>query len=465
MSNAPGPNGNRAQLALTLLGVVILVAGGYVGARLSARLDVLSTGLAQKRTHIETITNIRRDARKSYVALLLHWHEPNAAKPADIRTKAQTVIAAAEKFAGEPATSPEEAKDRTQLLEKLKIWHTDIDAAAGSEHKDGDALKQQKAIDGIDKLAESILALNSKAATLDDAALVALRQTQNRFWMALGGVILLLAGGLWIWRVKTAASHRVATARLEKEMEIAATIQTSLLPPGVEVDGLDMSASMLPASEVGGDYYDVIPRAGGCWIAIGDVAGHGLTAGLVMMQAQSALATSLRKHPDAKPAEILGQVNTVLYDNIRNRMKRDEHMTLSLLRYDADGRVVVAGAHEDLVIYRAATKECETVDTRGTWLGMMRHVERHMVETELTLRPGDVLVLYTDGITEAKNDKREQYGLDRLTKCVASLAGKDANEIRDAVLGAVRGWMAQQDDDVTLVVLRYTGSGQQVVAA
>ncbi len=459
-------SGRVLQLAAVAVGVALLLGGWFVAARLSSRLDVLSSGLASKRQHIETITSIRRDARKTYVALLLHWLvEPTAAQSEEVRKKAAAVLAMAERFASSAGTSPQEEQQRDLLLGKLSVWQRDLDQATRTSRADANPLHQQQNIDGIDRIAEDILAMNSAAAAADDKALAALRRTQNAVWIGIAAVVLLLAAGAWYWRVKTAAAERVATARLEKEMEIAATIQTSLLPPGIAIDGLDVSAAMLPASEVGGDYYDVIPRPGGCWVAIGDVAGHGLTAGLVMMQVQSAVATLLSKHPDARPSEVLAQVNGVIYDNVRNRMKRDEHMTISLLRYDDDGRVVVAGAHEDLVIFRAGSKTCETVETRGTWIGMMRSVERHMVETEFRLDPGDVLVLYTDGITEARNGKREQFGLERLTESVARSGDGDARTIRDSLIDAAKAWMVEQDDDVTVMVLRYLGSGASAAAA
>ena len=125
--------------------------------------------------------------------------------------------------------------------------------------------------------------------------------------------------------------------RLEKEMGIAARIQTSILPGDVSVAGLEVAASMQTATEVGGDYYDVVAVEDGCWIGIGDVAGHGLPTGVVMLMMQSGFGALARKLPDAAPRELLLAFNAMLVDNVRNRLGQHEHATLTLIRYRADG--------------------------------------------------------------------------------------------------------------------------------
>src|SRR5262252_1055280 len=92
--------------------------------------------------------------------------------------------------------------------------------------------------------------------------------------------------------------QRAERERLAEELEIAARIQATMLPRISRVAGLEIAAVMVPSAEVGGDYYDIIPTKGGCWIGIGDVAGHGLKSGLVMMMIQSILATLVRHEPD-----------------------------------------------------------------------------------------------------------------------------------------------------------------------
>jgi phosphoserine phosphatase RsbU/P len=248
--------------------------------------------------------------------------------------------------------------------------------------------------------------------------------------------------------------QRAERERLEKEMEIAARIQTTIVPKHIEVPGLEVSAVMLPATEVGGDYYDVIPIDGRCWIGVGDVAGHGLQTGLVMLMIQSVVAALVRRSPHASPSEVFAVLNVVMYDNVHRRMSQDEHATLSLLRYDGGGRFVCAGAHEDIVIHRAATGRCEIVETRGPWVGAVPDVKKMLVETPFLLEPGDVMVLYTDGVTEAKDARGVQFGPERLGAIVERVASQPVQAIRDHLTAGVRSWMVRQDDDISIVVLR-----------
>jgi sigma-B regulation protein RsbU (phosphoserine phosphatase) len=268
---------------------------------------------------------------------------------------------------------------------------------------------------------------------------------------ALGRAMNGMVGELEISRREAAIKER-----LEEEMKIANKIQTSILPKTLRVGGLELAARMVPASEVGGDYYDVISVEGGCWIGIGDVAGHGLTAGLVMLMIQSVVASLGRWAPTARPRDLLRALNEVLFDNIRHRLSQDEHVTLTLLRYRSDGRFTFAGAHEDIIICRA-DGTIETLPTPGPWLGAMREIEKVTVDNELTLAPGDLLVLYTDGITEAMDEKREQFGMQRFCAEVARLHKEPVDVIRDQVIETVRKYTKEQVDDVTLLAIRYTG--------
>ncbi|MDI1429908.1 PP2C family protein-serine/threonine phosphatase [Polyangium sorediatum] len=249
-----------------------------------------------------------------------------------------------------------------------------------------------------------------------------------------------------------------AKERLEKELEISARIQTSILPRRLDVPGLDVAARMIPASEVGGDYYDVFPVEGGGILAIGDVAGHGLQSGLVMLMVQSAIAALGREDPSARPKDLVRVLNLVLYDNIRNRLRNDEHVTLTVMRYHRSGRVVFAGAHEDILILRARTGKVEMIPTLGPWVGAMRDVARTVQDDELVLEDGDVMVLYTDGVTEARSASGEMYGMERLTQQIQALAGEPVERIRDVILDDVARFARVQEDDVTLVVVRFRAS-------
>jgi sigma-B regulation protein RsbU (phosphoserine phosphatase) len=148
-------------------------------------------------------------------------------------------------------------------------------------------------------------------------------------------------------------------------------------------------------------------------------------------------------------------LNAVLYENIRRRLVHDDHVTFSILRYHRDGHVVYAGAHEDMILWRRRTSSIETLRTPGTWLGAVRDIGHATVDSEIRLEDGDLLVLYTDGVTEAMNAAGEQFGLERLGAVVASRPEEPPAAVRDRVLDATRAWMASQADDITVVVLRY----------
>ena len=257
--------------------------------------------------------------------------------------------------------------------------------------------------------------------------------------------------------LERAAEEMAKKQRLEKELEIGARIQTCLLPGTIDIPGLEVAARMTPASEVGGDYYDAFPVPGGAFIGIGDVAGHGLTSGLVMLMVQSVIGALGRRYPDSAPRDLVSALNTVLHDNIRHRMHNKEHVTFTLFRYFPDGRLVFAGAHEELVVYRQRTRRIEFVETPGTWLGAMKDISKFTTDSELRLEPGDLLVLYTDGVTEAMNGEREQFGLERFAELVKAHADDPVDRVCNALHGAVLDWCKVPDDDVTLLVARYLG--------
>jgi serine phosphatase RsbU (regulator of sigma subunit)/uncharacterized membrane protein affecting hemolysin expression len=243
--------------------------------------------------------------------------------------------------------------------------------------------------------------------------------------------------------------------RLRDELDVAADLQVSILPQRAHLRGLDIATAMHPATEVGGDYYDVIPTADGCWIGIGDVSGHGLGAGVIMLMIQAAVAALVHANPDASPVEVECTVNRVLFENIRERMHRRDHATLSLLRYGRDGTVRFAGAHEDILVYRAKTKEVEIVETAGTWVGAIEDVGKVTVESKLELADGDILVLYTDGVTEAMREG-EHFGLERVAEIVRITGERGSVElVRSSICDAVFAWANEPTDDVSVVVLRH----------
>jgi sigma-B regulation protein RsbU (phosphoserine phosphatase) len=248
----------------------------------------------------------------------------------------------------------------------------------------------------------------------------------------------------------------VRTAKHQEELAIARRVQTSILPKTFDVPGLEIAAAMEPADDVGGDYYDAFSRPDGGWLAIGDVSGHGLDAGLIMLMVQSALASIAATRPEASPAQVVALLNAVLFDNISGRLASNEYVTLCLLRYTKDGGVVFAGAHEHILICRSATGVVERLLTPGPWLGIDRDVGTAAVNNSATLRDGDVMVLFTDGLIEAQDASGEQFDMHRLCDIVQQHRTESPEAIRGHLLAAVRAWMTAQEDDISVLVARYS---------
>lgn len=248
--------------------------------------------------------------------------------------------------------------------------------------------------------------------------------------------------------------------RLARELEIAARIQTSILPRHLDVPGLEIAATMMTATEVGGDYYDVLRVDDGCWIAIGDASGHGLTAGLVMMMVQTGVATLVRAQADTPPSQVLKTLNRVLFENIHDRLEAERHMTLSLLRYREGGKLTVAGAHMDAVIWRAATGKAELLQTKGTFLAITDDIDHVNIELQWELAEGDVLVLLTDGVTEAEDTAGKPFGYEGVLAVVEQRAAEPVGAIQAALADAVTRHSPTLADDCTIMVLRYVGPGK-----
>ncbi len=188
--------------------------------------------------------------------------------------------------------------------------------------------------------------------------------------------------------------------QLKSEMELAKKIQTVLLPKKPEISGYEIAASCDPADEVGGDYYDVISVGGFDWIVIGDVSGHGVTAGLVMMMVQTSIHTVLIGNAEVTPSCLLSVINRAIYENIV-RMDEQKHMTIIVLAAGKDGKFCFSGLHEDILIRRAKTGKVEIVESDGMWIGIEPDITELLSDDVLQLESGDCMVLFTDGITEA----------------------------------------------------------------
>lgn len=245
--------------------------------------------------------------------------------------------------------------------------------------------------------------------------------------------------------------------RMSAELEVTRQLQQMILPKEAElsqIEGLEIAGFMEPADEVGGDYYDVLNHNGRIKIGIGDVTGHGLESGVLMIMAQTAIRTLLT-NGETNAVKFLNSINRTIYDNAK-RMNSDKNMTLSLLEYE-NGILHLSGQHEEIIIVRSGGK-VELIDTLdlGFMIGLEADIAPFIAEVPVQLNAGDVVVLYTDGITEAENMAGIRYGLERLCQVVSDNWQRSVREINQLVVEDVRRHIGQQKvyDDITLLVFR-----------
>ncbi|MDM8561196.1 SpoIIE family protein phosphatase [Candidatus Parabeggiatoa sp. HSG14] len=245
--------------------------------------------------------------------------------------------------------------------------------------------------------------------------------------------------------------------RLNTELNITRKLQKMVLPTEKElhdINELDISGFMEPAEEVAGDYYDVLKDNEHIKIGIGDVTGHGLESGILMLMVQTAVRTLLACQVD-EPEKFLNILNRTIYDNVQ-RMNLDKNLTLSLLDYQ-EGNLHLTGQHEEVLVVRQGGKveRINTIDL-GFIVGLKADIAPFVSHTNIQLKTGDGIVLYTDGITEAHNPKMELYGVECLCEVVSQNWRLTAKEIQQAIVADVKQFIGTQKvyDDITLLVLK-----------
>ncbi len=239
------------------------------------------------------------------------------------------------------------------------------------------------------------------------------------------------------------------------EMEIAKRIQTSLLPRENKMIGYYRTAAMMePAEEVGGDYYDLIPKkTGELWVTIGDVSGHGVEAGLIMMMTQTSISSLVKNKRSLKPSSILSSVNSIIKENI-SRLGSDHYMTISLICLDKPGIMSVTGKHQDIMIYRANLGKTEIIPTEGTWIGIFKDIRKYLKDVLVPINKGDIILLFTDGVTEAANKEGELYGQKRLEQALNRYSHLELEVILKNIVKEVRDFHEVQNDDITLLLIK-----------
>ncbi|MBN1532068.1 MAG: PP2C family protein-serine/threonine phosphatase [Spirochaetes bacterium] len=250
----------------------------------------------------------------------------------------------------------------------------------------------------------------------------------------------------------------IENMRMSTELEIAQRLQTMVLPHRSEfsqVKDLAIAASMDPATEVGGDYYDILPTDDGVYFSIGDVTGHGLSSGVVMLMAQSAFKMALQYSKGDLP-DMMQKMNSVLFSNIRYRMQEETNMTMSVLKYQ-DGLLSICGQHEKVLMLRNGdpVEKIDTMDL-GLYVGFVEDISRSLNVMQIKMAPGDIVMLYTDGATEAENAHGEEFGIDRLAESLKKNAESTPDTIIQSVMRDIEAWISGHTkfDDITLVLFK-----------
>lgn len=247
---------------------------------------------------------------------------------------------------------------------------------------------------------------------------------------------------------------------MEARLDLVRQMQQMILPKAEElaaIADLDMACFMEAAEDVGGDYYDVLSTDEVVTISMGDVTGHGLESGVLMLMTQTAVRTltEMKQQTPLSNLHFLSVLNRTLYKNIQ-RLDTDRNLSLVLINY-SHGDVQISGQHEEILLVRSGG-DLERIDTfdLGFPVGLEPEIDQWIDSAGYSLTPGDGLVLYTDGITEAINAEGQLYGLSRLCEVVSNHWAKPAEAIKNAVISDLHSYIGKGKvlDDITLLILK-----------
>lgn len=254
-------------------------------------------------------------------------------------------------------------------------------------------------------------------------------------------------------RVENASliDERINRERMERELELATEIQQRFQPDGPPtLEGYDFQGISFSCYEIGGDYYDFIPRHDGTMlVALGDVSGKGTSASLLM----SSLHAAIHAQVAAKTPlpELVKAVNVYLANNTPT----NRFITLFVAELDpATGNLTYINAGHNSPLIGRADGSLELVESGGLPLGLMDFAEYDTGHAQLN--PGDVLFIYSDGVSEANNINEDEFGMDRLQNVIRTNVGRSASGIRDKVEAALSEFTgtAAPNDDITLVIVK-----------
>jgi sigma-B regulation protein RsbU (phosphoserine phosphatase) len=256
--------------------------------------------------------------------------------------------------------------------------------------------------------------------------------------------------------LKKSIAAKIYQERVAHELGIAAEIQKRIIPKeDPKVEGLDIAAGIIPATEIGGDMYDFLPMEDRFVMYVGDVTGHGVPAG-IMGSIANALFYGYSAEDDLK--KVITDVNRVMKAKSMTNM----FMTLCLAewRYKEKKFRYINAGHEQIIHYKAKEQRVEAISAKGIALGMVPDIERLVSVNEIDFQVGDLIVLYTDGIPEAWKNEKEYYGMDRLIFAVQNfgLHLDTSLAVKEAILADVEQFANGhvQVDDITVMVIKRT---------
>lgn len=239
-----------------------------------------------------------------------------------------------------------------------------------------------------------------------------------------------------------------------EELSVAKDIQNSLLPNSPPSNkNYDISCYSETAKSVGGDYFDFIIKENNLIIAIGDISGKGMAAAIHMVQVQALFKHILNTHPS--PKEILSELN----DNLINLFRPGTFFTINLASIKPDGSIQICRAgHPPVIYFNCKENRCINLTPRGMGIGLSKNglFNNSLEEIIITPEQGDLLIFYTDGITEAMNIYLREYGEDRFMNVIKGNASKTAAVIKSSIINSLKRFTTDAPvyDDITLIVLK-----------
>lgn len=304
----------------------------------------------------------------------------------------------------------------------------------------------------------SVLVYPVMAKTQHVATLVLLKEVSDGFDKEMAGIIetFVNQANISIENFRL-LNEAIKNERYKEELKIANRVQKSLLPDKlINNDKIEISAFSKAADEVGGDYYDVFSfNSNKIAVVMGDVSGKGTSAAFNMSQMKGIFHSLVQL--DLTPKEFMINANNAL----SRCLERSSFITLALYIIDFDKKVVQfsRAGHSPTLYYKAESKQAYFFETKGMGLGILRNNEFHKyVEVnEFKYHPSDVVVLYTDGITEATNTNKEEYGYPKLKESLEKYAEKTPEEICEGLVNDLYQFADEKtmDDDYSLLILKF----------